>query len=145
MASSTTFLALRSPDCNSTPPGMTYAPGRIRLWSSRGGRGEHRFHPAEKFHDIKSGIREPYSHRKVVVIVPASLHLLCPPSSINIGAKRRLMITQRDKSFNAWPCVDFYEFFERFFFSSFREEEEEEKIGRARSRVVEVDWLLSKL
>lgn len=41
--------------------------------------------------------------------------------------------------------MDFYEFFERFFFSSFREEEEEEKIGRARSRVVEVDWLLSKL
>lgn len=113
--------------------------------AERGGRGGHRFHPAEKFHDIKSGIREPYSYRKVVVIVPASLHLLCPPSSINIGAKRRLMITQRDKSFNAWPCVDFYEFFERFFFSSFREEEEEEKIGCARSRVVEVDWLLSKL
>ena len=41
--------------------------------------------------------------------------------------------------------MDFYEFFERFFFSSFREEEEEEKIGCARSRVVEVDWLLSKL
>lgn len=155
MASSTTFLALRSPDCNSTLPGMTYAFGQIRLWSSL--ETVLPFPPGREISRYKIG-----KYSRTVVSesggnrarFPRSF-MSSPPSadqsSINIGAKRRVMIINAIKVSTrgrAWILRVFRTISLLLRFERRRKSERRRvrfKVRGERSRIVEVDWLFSKL